>query len=141
MGAAMGERMAQDFSWLFGRRSYDGMLTYWNQAGGPFKDGLNQTRKYVASSSPDADLPWPNSTLLSGDVPAEVAALREQPGGNLVIMGSGQLIRSLRPHGLVDELFLMIHRSCSALATGCSVLTTKRTGYGWSPARQPRPEC
>jgi dihydrofolate reductase len=38
-----------------------------------------------------------------------VAALREQPGGNLVIMGSAQLIRSLLPHGLIDELFLMIH--------------------------------
>lgn len=109
MITAMGERMGPNFSWLFGRRSYDGMLTHWNQAGGPFKDGLNQTRKYVASSSPDADLPWPNSTLLSGDVPAEVAALREQTGGNLVIMGSGRLIRSLLPYGLVDELFLMIH--------------------------------
>ena len=109
MGAAMGERTGQDFSWLFGRRSYDDLLTHWNQAGGPFKDGLNNVRKYVASSSPDADLPWPNSTLLSGDVPAEVAALRGQPGGNLVIMGSGQLIQSLLPHGLVDELLLMIH--------------------------------
>jgi dihydrofolate reductase len=65
--------------------------------------------KYVASSRPDTELPWPNSTLLSGDVPAKVAALREQDGGNLVIMGSGQLIRSLLPHRLVDELFLMIH--------------------------------
>lgn len=109
MGAAMGERMGQEFSWLFGRRSYDDMLTYWNQAGGPFKQGLNQTRKYVVSSDPDADLPWPNSTLITGDVPAEVAALREQPGGNLVIMGSSQLTQSLLPHGLVDELFLMIH--------------------------------
>jgi dihydrofolate reductase len=47
--------------------------------------------------------------VLSGDVPAAVAALREQPGGNLVIMGSGQLIRTLLPHGLVDEMFLLIH--------------------------------
>ncbi|MDQ1648344.1 MAG: hypothetical protein QOG60_401 [Frankiaceae bacterium] len=109
MGNAMGMRMGSDFSWLFGRRSYDDMLTHWNQAGGPFKDGLNSTRKYVASADPDAALPWPNSTLLSGDVVAEVAALREQPGGNLVIMGSGQLVRSLLPHGLVDELFLMMH--------------------------------
>lgn len=109
MGAAMGERMGQEFCWLFGRRTYDNLLTHWNREGGPFKDGLNQTKKYVASSDPDAELPWPNSTLLTGDVPAEVAALREQPGGNLVIMGSGQLIRSLLPLGLVDELFLMIH--------------------------------
>jgi dihydrofolate reductase len=85
------------------------MLGHWNKVGGPFKDGLNQTTKYVASSDPDINLPWPNSTVLSGDVPAAVASLREQAGGNLVIMGSGQLIRSLLPHGLVDELFLMIH--------------------------------
>jgi dihydrofolate reductase len=109
IGAALSERMGTQFSWLFGRRSYEDMLGHWNEVGGPFKDGLNQTTKYVASSNPDTDLPWPNSTLLTGDVPAAVAALREQSGGNLVIMGSGQLIRSLLPHGLVDELFLMIH--------------------------------
>jgi dihydrofolate reductase len=109
IGPALGERMGRGFSWLFGRRSYEDMLGHWNKVGGPFKDGLNQTLKYVASSNPDTDLPWPNSSVLSGDVPAAVAALREQPGGNLVIMGSGQLIRTLLPHGLVDEMFLLIH--------------------------------
>jgi dihydrofolate reductase len=97
LAAALAEWMGPDFSWLFGRRSYEDMLTHWNQVGGPFRDGLNRRRKYVASARADAELPWPNSTLLSGDVPAEIAALREQPGGNLVIMGSGQLIRSLFP--------------------------------------------
>jgi dihydrofolate reductase len=109
VGEAMGKRMGEGFAWLFGHRSYDDMLGHWNAVGGPFKDGLNNTLKYVASSSPDTELPWPNSTLLHGDVPARVAELREQPGGNLVIMGSGQLIRSLLPHGLVDELFLVVH--------------------------------
>lgn len=109
MGAAMGQHLGQDFSWLFGRRTYEGLLGYWNEAGGPFKEPLNQVPKYVASSNLQADLPWPNSTLLTGDVPAAIAALREQPGGNLVIMGSGQLMRSLLPHGLIDEFFLMIH--------------------------------
>jgi dihydrofolate reductase len=109
IGAALGERLGGEFSWLFGRRSYDDMLGHWNQVGGPFKDGLNARLKYVVSSDPDTRLRWPNSRLLSGDVPATVAALREQPGGNLVIMGSGHLVRSLLPHGLVDELFLMIH--------------------------------
>ncbi len=56
---------------------------------------LSNATKYVASSSLDTERAWPNSTLLTGDVPAAVAALREQPGGNLVIMGSGRLIRSL----------------------------------------------
>jgi dihydrofolate reductase len=109
IGAALAKRMGDGFSWLFGRRSYEDMLEHWNEVGGPFKDGLNKTTKYVASSNSDTDLPWPNSRLLSGDVPAAVSALREQAGGNLVIMGSGQLIRSLLPHGLVDELFLLIH--------------------------------
>lgn len=137
MGAAMGERMGQDFSWLFGRRSYNDMLTHWNQTGGPFKDGLNQTRKYVASSRPDTDLPWPNSTLLSGDVRAEVAALREQPGGNLVIMGSGQLIQSLIPHGLVDELLLTIHPL--VLGSGHRLFPPEGEAHhrGWSTARPP----
>lgn len=106
---AMGQRMGTDFAWLFGRRTYEQLLAYWNQVGGPFADSFNGLPKYVASSRPDAVLPWPNSELLSGDVPARVAALRQRPGGNLVILGSGALIRSLLPHGLVDELLLMIH--------------------------------
>jgi dihydrofolate reductase len=81
MSNAMSERMGSNFSWLFGRRSYDGMLTYWNQAGGRFKDGLNQTTKYVASSSPDAKLPWPNSLSSATSQPKRRAC--EQPGGNL----------------------------------------------------------
>jgi dihydrofolate reductase len=109
VGEAMSRRMGEGFSWLFGRRSYDDMLGHWNEVGGPFKDGLNNAQKYVASSHPGAELPWPNSTLLTGDVPAEVARLREQPGGTLVVMGSGELVRSLLPRGLVDELFLIIH--------------------------------
>ncbi|SIS17472.1 dihydrofolate reductase family protein [Williamsia sterculiae] len=109
MGAAIGARMGDGFAWLFGRRSYEGMLSHWNSVGGPFKDGLNGTPKYVVSSHPDAELPWPNSTLLTGDVPSQVATLRARPGGNLVIMGSGALIRSLLPHELIDEMLLMIH--------------------------------
>jgi len=52
-------------------------------------------------------LEWPNSTLVHGDIPAAVAELKKNPDGNLVIMGSGQLIRSLLPHGLIDEYLLM----------------------------------
>jgi dihydrofolate reductase len=105
----MGERMGGDHAFLFGRRTYEELLATWNARGGPFKDALNNTRKYVASSTSGTKLEWPNSTLLHGDVPAAVGELRKQPGGNLVIMGSGRLIRSLLPHGLIDELLLMIH--------------------------------
>ena len=62
--------------------------------GGPFKDALNNTLKYVVSSNPETRLEWPNSTLLHGDIPAAVAGLKESSEANLVIMGSGVLIGS-----------------------------------------------
>jgi dihydrofolate reductase len=106
--AKMGERMGADRAWLFGRRTYEQLLTSWNAQGGPFKDALNNARKYVASSNPAARLDWPNSTLLTGDVPAAVAELKESSGTNLVIMGSGVLIGSLMAADLIDEYLLMI---------------------------------
>jgi dihydrofolate reductase len=110
MSEAIGERMgAPGGGLLLGRRSYEDMLAAWNDRGGPYKDALNEAPKYVASTSPTTPLEWPNSTLLHGDVPAAVADLKRGSGGNLVIMGSGQLIRSLLPHGLIDEYLLMIH--------------------------------
>ena len=108
MVAKMGERMGGDRAFLFGRRTYEGLLTSWNARGGPFKDALNDTRKYVASSNSAARLDWPNSTLLSGDIPAGVAALKQDSSTNLVIMGSGVLIGSLMAAGLIDEYLLMI---------------------------------
>lgn len=109
IGRAMGTAMGSDFSWLFGHRTYDDLLGHWNAVGGPFRDGLNGVTKYVASTDPDAAVPWPNSTLLTGDVPAAVARLRDELDGNLVVMGSGALVRSLLPLGLVDELLLVLH--------------------------------
>jgi dihydrofolate reductase len=111
MRAWMGQRMGQpDGALLFGRRTYEDVLGSWNsQPDNPFVEPLNATPKYVPSSNPSTPLPWPNSSLLVGDVPAEVAELKERPGGNLVIMGSGALIHSLLPHRLIDEFMLMIH--------------------------------
>jgi dihydrofolate reductase len=110
MFQAIGERMAKPGGGLLlGRRSYEDMLGTWNARGGPFKDALNSTAKYVVSSSGATRLDWPNSKLVHGDIPKAVAELKQAPGGNLVIMGSGQLIRSLLPHGLIDEYLLMIH--------------------------------
>jgi dihydrofolate reductase len=78
IGSKMGERMGGGFAWLFGRRSYDGLLASWNAQGGPFKDALNNTHKYVASHDPSAGLAWPNSSLLRGDVIAAVTSSSEQ---------------------------------------------------------------
>jgi dihydrofolate reductase len=104
---AMGERMGGGL--LLGRRSYEGILGAWNARGGPFKNALNNMTKYVVSSRSTTKLEWPNSTLVHGDIPKAVSELKQTSGGNLVIMGSGQLVRSLLPLGLIDEYLLMIH--------------------------------
>ena len=104
----MEERMGGDHAWLFGRWTYEQLLADWNRQGGPFRDALNNIRKYVASSNPEARLDWPNSTLLHGDVPAAVADLKRSLNANLVIMGSGVLIGSLMAADLIDEYLLSI---------------------------------
>jgi dihydrofolate reductase len=109
MVAKIGERMGGDRAFLFGRRTYEGVLAAWNARGGPFKDALNTTPKYVASSIPATRLDWPNSTLLCGDIPAAVTDLKESSGTNLVITGSGVLIGALMAADLIDEYLLMIH--------------------------------
>ena|SRR5918995_1142805 len=110
MGAAMGERMAESGGLLLGRRTYEDLLSYWNtQTDSPFTDALNNAPKYVASRTLREPLPWSNSTLLGGDAADAVAELKEQPGKDLQIMGSGALIQSLMPAGLIDEYLLMIH--------------------------------
>ena len=109
MVAKMGERMGGDRAFLFGRRTYEDLLASWNAQGGPFREALNNARKYVASSNPATKLDWPNSTLLRGAIPAAVADLKQSSGTNLVIMGSGVLIGSLMAADLIDEYLLMIH--------------------------------
>jgi dihydrofolate reductase len=111
-GKAMGERMAAGgglAGWLFGRRTYEGLLAHWNAQGGPFKDALNNSPKYVASTNLEEPLRWPNSTLLRGDIAEAVSALKAQSEGVLAIMGSGELIGSLMAADLIDEYLLMIH--------------------------------
>jgi dihydrofolate reductase len=112
MVAALGERLSGltggPHAWLFGRRTYEELLTHWNTQGGPFKDPLNNTHKYVASSNPETRLEWPNSTLLNGDVPAAVAELKRRSETPLVIMGSGVLIGSLMTADLIDVYLLTI---------------------------------
>jgi dihydrofolate reductase len=109
IGAAMGARMASSSGLLFGRRTYDDLLSHWNSQDSPFKDALNDAPKHVASRTLSEPLPWPNSTLLRGDIADAVAALKDEPGDELQVMGSGELIQTLRRHNLVDEYMLLIH--------------------------------
>jgi dihydrofolate reductase len=94
---------------LLGRRTYEGMLGYWNTQESPFKEGLNNAPKYVASRTLQAPLPWPNSTLLHGDLAAAVPELKRELSADLTVMGSGELIQTLVREDLIDEYLLFIH--------------------------------
>jgi dihydrofolate reductase len=110
MAERMGRGMAQGGPLLLGRRTYEDFYRVWpNRSDNPFTEVLNNARKYVASTTLPEPLPWHNSTLLSGDATSAVARLKEQPGKDLVILGSGALVQSLMPHGLIDEYVLLIH--------------------------------
>lgn len=125
-GKAMGQRMEAGgglAGWLFGRRTYDDLLGHWNRVGGPFKDALNQAPKYVVSTTLTNPLPWPNSTLLRGDIPEAVRTLKDQTKGVLGIMGSGELIEALLPADVIDEYLLMIHPL--VLGTGRRLFTNQ----------------
>jgi dihydrofolate reductase len=111
MGAAVGEAMATTEALLFGRRTWQGMAAAWpERAGDPFADRMNEIRKYVASSTLTLDeVTWTNSSLLpADDVVGAVRRLRETEGGDLQVMGSLTLARTLISHDLVDEYRLMI---------------------------------
>jgi dihydrofolate reductase len=104
------EGMADAGPLLFGRRTYEQFFSYWpQQKDNPYTDVLNSSQKYVASRTLDEPLPWANSALLKGDAASAVSALREQQGGDIVVMGSGELVRSLLPHNLIDTYILLIH--------------------------------
>jgi dihydrofolate reductase len=95
---------------LLGRRTYEDFYAYWpHQTGNPFTETLNNMQKYVASTTLQEPLAWRNSTLLQGDVPAAVTGLKAQPGEDVVVMGSGELVQTLMKHHLVDRYVLLIH--------------------------------
>jgi dihydrofolate reductase len=100
---------AQSDAILLGRRTYQGLAEYWaTQNGLPIAQYLNETSKYVVSSTLEV-LEWANSSLLSGDLADEVTRLKEQPGRDILVIGSPTLVRSLLRDGLLDELALIVH--------------------------------
>jgi dihydrofolate reductase len=109
MFRVLGERMAAGGPLLFGRWTYESFYAFWpHQTDNPYTEVLNNAQKYVASSTLTEPLPWSNSTLLGRDVPQAVAELK-RADEDIGVLGSGELIRSLLPHGLIDEFLLMIH--------------------------------
>jgi len=92
---------------LLGRVTYEGFAAAWPSRTGDFAEKFNTMRKYVVSTTLD-EPGWNNSTVIKANVPEEVAKLKDEPGGDILVNGSVQLVRTLLDHDLVDELRLMV---------------------------------
>src|SRR6185437_11486132 len=88
MERKMGERMGRDGALLLGRRTYEDFFAVWpKRTDNPYTEVLDRTQKYVASTTLSEPLPWENSTLLAGDAADAVARMRDEPGGDLAVLG------------------------------------------------------
>ncbi len=107
VGEFMGRRMSsgERGTLLFGRRTYEHMYSYWPKQTGPITDTLNRAQKYVASNTLTEPLPWENSAQLSGDVAGKIRELDL----DAVILGSGELIRTLLREDMIGAFVLTIH--------------------------------
>jgi dihydrofolate reductase len=92
---------------LLGRRADEWFATRWTARTGEWADRLNSLPKYVVSST-ITEPKWTNATVLSGDVVSEVATLKQELAGDIVVYASYQLGRTLIEHDLVDELRLVV---------------------------------
>ena len=95
---------------LLGRLTYEGFAAAWPtmKDAGEFGVRMNSIKKYVVSSTLKNPT-WTNTTVIAGDPVEEIKKLRSQPGKDLLLSGSGTLVRSLIPHDLIDEFRLMVH--------------------------------
>jgi dihydrofolate reductase len=107
--AQYGQLFASD-ALLLGRVTYEEFAVAWpnmEHEGGDFAIRMNSLPKFVATTTQD-QLKW-NATPLKGDVAEEVAKLKQQPGQDLLIYGSGELVRTLMQHGLIDQYNLLVY--------------------------------
>ena len=112
MGREIGAAMDQADAMLMGRVLYEEWAAYWPQQvpeENPVAARMNGIQKYVVSTTLEEPLEWSNSTLINGDVAEEITELKQQPGKDISISGSGTLVRSLLQDDLLDELRLMVH--------------------------------
>lgn len=111
VGGAFDGALAGAEALLFGRRTWQTMAAAWpGRAGDPFADRMNGIPKYVVSRTlGDDELTWNNTTRIPGEeAVAHLRKLRETDGGDLVVMGSPTLARTLLSEGLADELRLIV---------------------------------
>jgi dihydrofolate reductase len=130
MADTLGRGMSEDGAMLFGRRTYEQFYGFWSTQtdGNLYTEILNRKHKYVASRTLAEPLPWQNSSLLDGDAADAVAALKREAEGDLVVLGSGELVRSLTRAGLVDAYTLSIHPL--TLGTGARLFAEGEDAYG-----------
>ncbi|MEU9043194.1 MULTISPECIES: dihydrofolate reductase family protein [unclassified Kitasatospora] len=108
MGAVVGGLAAAADTLLLGRRTYEAFAATWPLQSGDMADALNAIPKLVASTTLDK-AEWNNSTVLGGDLVAELTELKRQPGRNISLSGSIMLTRTLLRAGLIDDLHLLVH--------------------------------
>lgn len=110
MGREMARGMSEPGAMLFGRRTWQDFLGHWpHQTDNPFTDHMNSVTKYVASTTLHDAGAGQNSVLLPGDATRSIARLKAEPGPDLAIVGSAELVRTLHGAGLIDRYTLLIH--------------------------------
>lgn len=141
-GSAISQAMAESGGFLLGRRTYDIFAAFWpsQPPEDPFAATLNSLPKYVVSTTLKEPLQWNNSTLIKGNVAEEVAKLKQEPGKDLQVIGSGDLVQTLMQHDLIDEYRLMVHPIVlgngrrlfrdGSVTTALRLVDTKTTGTG-----------
>jgi dihydrofolate reductase len=105
------DELAASDALLLGRVTYEGFAAAWPQMEeqtGEYGAWMNGYPKHVVSRTLEEPLGWNNSTLVEGDVAEEVSRLKEQPGKDILIFGSGDLVNTLMQHDLIDEYRLMV---------------------------------
>lgn len=110
MGKASALGMDSTGGLLIGRRTYEIFAGYWPHQGddAPFASFMNTVPKYVASRTLQEPLEWNNSRLLKGDVAEAVRKLKQEDGGDIIVLGSGELAQTLMEHGLIDVYDLWV---------------------------------
>jgi dihydrofolate reductase len=129
MGRMVREGCADADSFLLGRKTYDIFANFWPKVSDPKNEiatALNSLPKYVVSRSLER-VTWNNSSLVKGDVVAEIRKLRDQPGRTLQTWGSTELLQTLLKHDLIDEYRLLIF----PVVLGCG---KRLFGSGTAPA-------
>ena len=137
LGKVQTDQLFASDALLLGRVTFEGFAAAWpsmEETEGEFAVRMNALPKYVASRSLNEPLQW-NGQLLKGEVVDEVAKLKQQPGQDLLIYGSSELVNALHPHGLIDEYTLMVFPVTLGIGKRLFREATDKTGLRLTDAK------